>query len=110
MALGPFISTYNRAMAVSLTPSIVVDPLCVAVGRQLPEVNPWGFMLPFSGMTWLGISLSLVAVIATLLAMSVGNKENQRNLVVRGVDIFFDITMSILQSGGEDNSLFTYLS
>ncbi|KAK8377611.1 hypothetical protein O3P69_013925 [Scylla paramamosain] len=64
MGLGPFAVTTIRATAVDYTHTILVDYGRILAGSGKPEVDPWGFLLPFTPGVW----LAFLAAMATALA------------------------------------------
>lgn len=70
LGLGPFALTAVRTSAIDYTRSILIDYARVVGGRGRPEVDPWGFLLPFSLELWASILFSLVMVMAVVHMMA----------------------------------------
>lgn len=68
--LGPFGITAARAEVVDYTVPVVSDYLRILGGRGRPEVDPWGFLLPFRPFMWCAIlgTLFLLLLSSRLLA------------------------------------------
>ncbi|KAK4309809.1 hypothetical protein Pmani_018570 [Petrolisthes manimaculis] len=57
--LGPFGITAARAEVVDYTAPVVSDFLRILGGRGRPEVDPWGFLLPFGPYVWCSMLCAL---------------------------------------------------
>lgn len=72
IALGPFGLTAERAIVAEFATPLFSDAslLFAALGR--PEVNPWGFLLPFSHSLWAATmgALGLGVVAATVMVVA----------------------------------------
>ncbi|KAG7159495.1 probable glutamate receptor isoform X1 [Homarus americanus] len=81
VGLGPFAVTSVRAEMVDYTRPILVDYGRIMAGRGLPEVDPWGFLLPFTPQVWTGIlaTLLLLFTISVLLYLCFIPKTAQRD-------------------------------
>ncbi|XP_076044658.1 glutamate receptor ionotropic, delta-2-like isoform X2 [Oratosquilla oratoria] len=66
IALGPFGVSEPRSKAADYTVPILVDYYTLLVQKAQPEVNPFGFLLPFDPMVWVGIMISFAVVLALL--------------------------------------------
>lgn len=69
LGLGPFAVNAARYEAGDFTWPINFLPVKVLVGRGSPEVDPWGFLLPFDPWVWetLLAFLMLLSVISFVL-------------------------------------------
>ncbi|XP_071548112.1 probable glutamate receptor [Panulirus ornatus] len=65
-----FIVTTSRAEAVDFTGPVVIEYLKLMSGRGLPEVDPWGFLLPLTPLVWASTLVTLVVLptVVVLLA------------------------------------------
>lgn len=66
MGLGPFAVTTIRATAVDYTRTILVDYGRILAGSGKPEVDPWGFLLPFTPGVWLAFLAAMGAALAAI--------------------------------------------
>ncbi|XP_045102570.1 probable glutamate receptor [Portunus trituberculatus] len=66
MGLGPFAVTTIRATAVDYTRTILVDYGRILAGSGKPEVDPWGFLLPFTPDVWLAFLAAMGAALAAI--------------------------------------------
>lgn len=98
MGLGPFALTAVRTTAIDYTRAILVDYARVVGGRGRPEVDPWGFLLPFSLELWASIMFSLVMVLAVVQMMALSLTPSLRVMAGFPSAIFSYIRI-ILQQG-----------
>lgn len=98
MGLGPFALTAVRTSAIDYTRAILIDYARVVGGRGRPEVDPWGFLLPFSLELWASILFSLVMVMAVARMMALSLEPNLKVLAGFQSAIFPYIRI-ILQQG-----------
>lgn len=98
LGLGPFALTTVRASVIDYTRDILIDYARVVGGRGRPEVNPWGFLLPFSVELWASILLSLVVILAAVHVMALSLVPDLRVMAGFQSAIFSYIRI-ILQQG-----------
>ena len=67
MGLGPFAVTTIRATAVDYTRTILVDYGRILGGSGRPEVDPWGFLLPFTPGVWVAFLAAMMAALVLSL-------------------------------------------
>ncbi|XP_071524208.1 uncharacterized protein [Panulirus ornatus] len=95
LGMGPFGLSAIRSEVVDFTIPILIDTVRVLAGRGRPEVDPWGFLLPFASLVWATIltTLILVPTAISLLSsrMTLNNKDSKT------IDIFFGYLRIILQ-------------
>ncbi|XP_037797040.1 glutamate receptor-like [Penaeus monodon] len=65
IGLGPFGMSYTRSKVVDFTVPVFLEMLHVLVTRPLPQPDPWGFLAPFTWYVWVGMLISVVAVMLT---------------------------------------------
>ncbi|XP_063870807.1 probable glutamate receptor isoform X2 [Scylla paramamosain] len=70
MGLGPFAVTTIRATAVDYTRTILVDYGRILAGSGKPEVDPWGFLLPFTPGVWLAFLAAMAAALAATAVLA----------------------------------------
>ncbi|XP_071540585.1 probable glutamate receptor [Panulirus ornatus] len=77
LGLGPFAVTSVRAEVVDYTAPILVDYGRIMGGQGQQEVDPWGFVMPFTPMVWavfLAVLLAVIAVHVALLMLHSGHQ------------------------------------
>lgn len=70
IALGLFDVTAARAEVVDFTFPVDIMYTRIIVSRGKPEVDPWGFLLPLAPLVWVGLLVSLLAVVAIIAVLS----------------------------------------
>ncbi|XP_071526290.1 LOW QUALITY PROTEIN: probable glutamate receptor [Panulirus ornatus] len=60
IALGPFGLTEERSKAVDYTRSFFFDDRSILSAKGLPEIDPWGFLFPFTTLVWAALLAGLV--------------------------------------------------
>ncbi|KAG7162309.1 Glutamate receptor ionotropic, NMDA 2B-like 1, partial [Homarus americanus] len=65
--VGPLTVTTSRTEVVDFTSSLELRYLNILAGRGRTELDPWGFLLPFSQLVWAAI---LTALLVLLVATS----------------------------------------
>ncbi|XP_069945071.1 probable glutamate receptor [Cherax quadricarinatus] len=66
---GPFMVDRWRAEAVDFTVPMLIDYWRILGVRGLPEVDPWGFLLPLAPLVWAAILVMLVMLAAAVFLM-----------------------------------------
>ena len=69
LGLGPFGYTASRSKIVDYAAPVFNDYLKIMAGRGLPEVDPWGFLLPLAPLVWAGLLGALVVLMAIVLLL-----------------------------------------
>ena len=60
--MGPFAITESRSDVVDFATYLSSDFIQLVVAEKAPELNPWGFLLPYSLWLWIGIFSSLLTM------------------------------------------------
>ncbi|KAK3892769.1 hypothetical protein Pcinc_003388 [Petrolisthes cinctipes] len=98
LGLGPFALTAVRATAIDYSLDILIDYARVVAGRGRPEVNPWGFLLPFSLELWAAI-LSALAVVLTIVNVMAMFMTSDYRVMYSFWSVTFHYIQVILQQG-----------
>ncbi|KAF2351818.1 Ionotropic glutamate receptor [Trinorchestia longiramus] len=98
VGIGPFAMTYSRSIAIDFTAPILQDYFRILVRSGLPEPDPWGFLKPFTVVTWIGILLSgLTTCCALLIAIQVSRTRlDAQQSIALWVRYFFKLLGVIL--------------
>ncbi|XP_042233414.1 probable glutamate receptor [Homarus americanus] len=98
IGVGPFGVSATRAEVVDFTGPILIDYYKILGGRGLPEVDPWGFLLPLAPLVWVAIPMALLVVPVSMWLLSscfsVTNDEQKNTLQ----DIFTFIRVLLQQN------------
>ncbi|XP_071545435.1 probable glutamate receptor [Panulirus ornatus] len=70
IGLGPIDVTALRAEVVDFTSAILTETVRIVGARGRPEVDPWGFLLPFTSLVWATILTTLLVVPAVMFLLS----------------------------------------
>ncbi|XP_069941776.1 glutamate receptor-like [Cherax quadricarinatus] len=62
-ALGPFSLSAARAEMVDFMWPITIQYSRILAGRGLPEVDPWGFLLPLDTLVWVTVLMTLLILL-----------------------------------------------
>nr|XP_053651462.1 probable glutamate receptor [Cherax quadricarinatus] len=74
IALGPFGITESRSKVVDFTRSFYFDDRSILARKGAPEVDPWGFMHPFTEMVWCALLLTLFLAWLSLVVLGRDHK------------------------------------
>ena len=96
MALGPFLMTYDRHQVIDFATPFLSDAFGGLVKRIDPELNPWGFVSPFTSFVWFGILFSLIVLVVAFKFVQPTLKDN----------ILFEVLRALL---GQSFSLGNYI-
>lgn len=66
MGIGLFSVTALRAEVVDFTYPVTFESSKIVGSRGIPEVDPWGFLLPLSPLVWATLFISLLGLLSTL--------------------------------------------
>ena len=77
MALGPFGLTADRVTVVDFATPLFSDATRLIGTRGRPEVDPWGFLLPFTPSLWTATLSSLGIVVAAALILLTTRQKTQ---------------------------------
>nr|XP_045624236.1 probable glutamate receptor [Procambarus clarkii] len=79
--LGPFGVSATRAEMVDFTREILTETARIMGGRGVPEVNPWGFLLPLEPLVWAATLAALVMLFTMVYFLSLlGLKATSNNV------------------------------
>lgn len=95
LGLGPFAMSASRAQVIDYLRPILVDYIKILGGRGLPEVDPWGFLLPLAPVVWAVLLLTLAGVALFMSFSSCVSPVNTRNTGV--MDNLFLLSEALLQ-------------
>ncbi|XP_069950741.1 probable glutamate receptor [Cherax quadricarinatus] len=70
MGLGPYGVIAERTEVIDYTTPVMSDYLRILGGQGIPEVNPWGFLLPLDMTVWAALVGALVLVLATMFVLA----------------------------------------
>ncbi|KAG7162377.1 Glutamate receptor 2-like 8 [Homarus americanus] len=100
--LGPFDISATRAEMVDFTTEILTETARIMGGRGLPEVDPWGFLLPMTPLVWLSIltALILVPLVVFLLSSWVGLRTTNKDISSSSLNMFVSYIQIFLQQAG----------
>ena len=78
MALGPFALNLGRASVVDFTTPLFTTPTLLMAASGRPEVDPWGFLLPFAPSLWAVTFGGLGIVVAAAVVLLTATKQATR--------------------------------
>ncbi|KAG7153933.1 Glutamate receptor-like 67, partial [Homarus americanus] len=98
IALGPFGITESRTEVVDFTWPVMIQYSRIMGSRGLPEVDPWGFLLPLTPQVWTAILavLLLLPVVIFLLSSFFSFKAVNQHTWTKAI---FDLIRILLQQG-----------
>lgn len=113
MALGPFAVTAARAMVVDYATTLYADASLLMAARGHPEVDPWGFLLPFAPSLWAatlgGLGIVVVAAAMMMLAATTQKarliRETLRSMWQAVFSFLFVCCGILFQQGNTASSL-----
>ena len=112
MALGPFALNLGRASVVDFTTPLFTTPTLLMAASGRPEVDPWGFLLPFAPSLWAatlgGLGIVVAAAVVLLTATTQATRpirEKLRSLWQVVVSFVFVFCGVLFQQGNAPPSV-----